>query len=79
MQKKATAAGGITVFVSRMGADPIAVDLAKGATVNEALAAANVSGGGRTEYFVSGVRANGDDILEHKDVLSLVTPKQAGS
>lgn len=69
----------IAVAVSRLGSDVVPVTLPKDATVRDALEKAGVSSGGRTEYFVSGVRADMDDVLEDGDVLALVTPKQAGN
>lgn len=68
----------IAVAVTRLGSDPVAVKLKKGGTVKEALALAGINAG-RAEYFVDGQRAEENDILEDGDVLSLVTPKQAGS
>lgn len=80
--EKANKAGGadsIAVAVTRLGADPIAVKLTDDRTVRKALELAGVATTGRTEYFVDGQRAEMDDILQEGDVLSLVTPKQAGS
>lgn len=82
MQKKTNSASEgatIAVAVSRLGSDVIPVTLPVGATVRDALAKAGVSTSGSTEYFVSGVRADMDDVLEDGDVLALVTPKQAGN
>lgn len=69
----------IAVAVSRLGSDVVPVTLPKDATVADALEKAAISASARTEYFVSGVRADMDDVLEDGDVLALVTPKQAGS
>jgi hypothetical protein len=69
----------IAVAVTRLGSEPVPVKLAKGSTVNDALAAAGITTTARGEYFVDGQRAEGADILEDGDVLTLVTPKQAGS
>lgn len=69
----------IAVAVSRLGSDVIPVTLSKDATVRDALAKAGVSTSGNVQYFVQGVRADMDDVLEDGDVLALVTPKQAGS
>lgn len=82
MQKKTTGSvegETIAVAVSRLGSDVVPVTLPIGATVRDALDKADVSSSTRTEYFVSGVRADMDDVLEDGDVLALVTPKQAGS
>lgn len=80
MQKKAAVAGdSITIFIARMGQDGVSVTVPKDTTVREALSKSDVGGTTtRTEYFVSGVRADMDDVLENGDVLSLTTPKQAG-
>lgn len=66
----------IAVAVVSFGNDPRPLTLKKGATVDEALAEAGIKNNGN--LFVSGERANGEDILEDGDVLSIVTPKQAG-
>lgn len=81
MQKKAAESGAenIAVSVSRLGNDPIPLCLPVGSTVSDALAKAGVSSLARTEYFVSGVKADSNDILEDGDVLACVTAKQAGS
>lgn len=68
----------IAVAVSRLGSDVVPVTLPKDSTVRDALEKAGVTAGARTEYFVSGVKADMDDVLENGDVLALVTPKQAG-
>jgi hypothetical protein len=47
--------------------------------VHVALEEAGVTLSGNAECFVSGKVAEKDDILEDKDVLSIVTPKQAGT
>jgi sulfur carrier protein ThiS len=69
---------GITVQVVSFGNDAVSVTLPEGATVSDALAQANIT---RTtqEIFVSGEVAEDSDILENGDVLSIVTPKQAGA
>lgn len=85
MKKTTTSAASpvdaITVTVSRLGSAATVVTLPKGdgATVQAALEAASVSTSGRGEYFVSGERAELNDILDDKDILIIVTPKQAGS
>lgn len=81
MKKSNTAPAGetIAVAVSRLGSDVIPVTIPKGGTVADALEKAGVSTSGRTEYFVSGVRAEMDDVLEDGDVLAITTPKQAGN
>ena len=80
--QKATGAGAtadvIAVSVVSFGNDPIALALPVGATVAQALAKAGITRNGQ-EIFVSGEDANDADILENGDVLSIVTPKQAGA
>ena len=68
----------IAVSIVSFGNDPIAVALPVGATVAQALAKADIERTGQ-EIFVSGETAEDDDVLESGDVLSIVTPKQAGS
>lgn len=68
----------IAVSVVSFGNDPVAVALPVGATVAQALAKAGVVRSGQ-EIFVSGETAEDSDILENGDVLSIVTPKQAGT
>ena len=68
----------IAVSITRLGSDPVAVSLTKGATVEEALAKANIATPDNAEFFVGGVRADGDDEVEDGDNISVVTPKQAG-
>ncbi len=80
MQKKVPEGGDvIAVSVARLGQEQLPITLPVGSTVSDALAKAGVSTTGRTEYFVSGVRADMEDELEDGDVLALVTPKQAGA
>lgn len=80
MQKAENTSGGsIAVSVARLGQEALPVVLPAGASVRDALAKAGVSTSDRTEYFVSGVRADFEDVLEDGDVLALVTPKQAGA
>lgn len=69
----------IAVTVSRFGHDPIAVVIPEGATVRDALEKADIDLDGREEVFVAGERADMSDEVEDKDVLSVVTPKAAGS
>lgn len=78
--RKAEGAGSasvITVSVVSFGNDPIAVALPVGSTVALALTRAGVERNGQ-EIFVSGETADDSDVLENGDVLSVVTPKQAG-
>lgn len=74
-----TAGDVIAVSVARLGQESLPLVIANGSTVRQALEKAGVTSTTRTEYFVSGVRADMDDVLEDGDVLALVTPKQAGA
>lgn len=78
-QEKDTGADVIAVSVARLGQESLPIVVAAGSTVRDALEKAGVGTTGRTEYFVSGARADMDDELEDGDVLALVTPKQAGA
>lgn len=71
--------GNIAVNVSRLGADPIAVVLPEGSTVADALTKSGVTVAANAELFVDGTRAERNDVLDDKDILTIVTPKQAGS
>jgi hypothetical protein len=68
----------IAVSVVSFGNDPIALALPVGATVAVALAQAGIVRGSQ-EIFCSGEVATDSDMLEAGDVLSIVSPKQAGS
>ena len=68
----------IAVSVVSFGNDPVAVAVPVGSTVAQVLAQANITRGSQ-EIFVSGETANDADIVENGDVLSIVTPKQAGA
>ncbi len=70
---------GIAVAVSRFGHDPVPVKLGEDATVSDALAAAGITLGPSEKAYVAGVEASGRDTLEDGDVLSIVTPKRAGT
>lgn len=69
----------IAVSVSRFGHDPVPVCVPEGATVEEVLEKAEIELNGREEIFVAGVKADMDSEVEDKDILSIVTPKQAGA
>lgn len=69
---------GVSVQVVRLGSDPITVTLTTDKTVQGALTKAGVTVD-NAQLFVDGVRADAGDELEDGDVLSIVTPKQAGS
>lgn len=68
----------IAVAVVSFGNDPVPLTLPVGATVADALIAAGITRSSQ-EFFVSGEPANDADVLEAGDVLSIVSPKQAGA
>lgn len=68
----------IAVSVVSFGNDPIALALPVGSTVAVALGQAGIVRGSQ-EIFCSGVIASDSDVLEAGDVLSIVSPKQAGA
>lgn len=69
----------IAVAVSRFGHEPIPVCVDEGATVREVLEKAGISLTGREKVYVAGAEATMRDEVEEGDVLSIVTPKQAGN
>lgn len=79
MKKKADVCDDqIAVSVSRFGHDPVPVCVPEGATVEDVLEKADIELEGREEIFVAGTKADMDSEVEDKDILSIVTPKQAG-
>jgi len=75
---QAAEAGQMIVTVARFGAAPQNVHVAEGSTVAQVMAEAGIVTEGREELFVEGERAETNDVLENGDILSVVTPKQAG-
>lgn len=68
----------IKVTVSRFGHEPRTLDVPEDSTVSDVLGIAGVSIEEHQQLFVEGVSAESGDILEDGDILSIVTPKQAG-
>lgn len=79
MKKTTKKAKGICAHVSRFGHDPVKVEVPTGSTVEEVLEEAGVDLNGREQVYILGAEADMEDIVEDKDVLSVVTPKAAGS
>lgn len=79
MRSNTTASGSIAVAVSRFGADPVALSLPEGSTVGEALSKAGITPSGAEQVFCAGQAADMSAIVEDGDVLSIVTPKAAGT
>lgn len=69
----------VAVAISRFGHDPVPVCLPEGGTVRAALEKAGIELARGEKVYVAGVEGGDDDILEDGDVLSIVTPKQAGN
>lgn len=78
MVRKSASATGVKVFVSRFGHDPVTVEIEKDSTVESVLEKAEIELTGREEVFILGEKAGMEDLVDDKDVLSVVTPKQAG-
>ena len=66
------------IFISRFGHDEIELEVPSGTTVAAVLQMSGIDLDGRQEVYVSGVRATPGSIVEDGDILSVVTPKQAG-
>lgn len=66
------------VTVAKFGQNPLAVTVPTGSTVADVLKAAGITVRGRETMFVEGDDATKADIMENGDILSIVTPKEAG-
>ena len=77
-KKKQKKSSQIAVTVSRFGHDPIPFAVEEGATVEEVLELADIELSGRETVYIDGEEVDSDVEVEDKDVLSIVTPKQAG-
>ena len=69
----------LAVAVSRFGHEPLPVCVPEGASVRDVLEKAEISLSGREKVYVAGAEASMRDVVEEGDVLSIVTPKQAGN
>lgn len=78
MQKAQSNSNSITVTITRFGHNTQTVSVAEGSTVAQVLESAGIVLAGLEELFVEGQTAESNDILEDGDLLSIVTPKQAG-
>ena len=78
VKKGAKKTGDIIVTIARFGQNPQNVTVAAGSTVGDAIKAAGITVKGRETMFVEGEDATRADILENGDILSIVSPKEAG-
>jgi len=69
----------INITVGRYGSEPEKVEVPEDSTVAEALANAGITLGSVEKAWVNGERASLNDILEDKDNINLVSPKEGGS
>ena len=76
-KKVAAKTKGLSVAVSRFGHDPIPVTVDDGATIQDVLNEAGIDLAGTEKVYVSGQEFALTDEVEDKDVVSIVTPKQA--
>lgn len=69
----------ITVYIARFGHEEVALDVEEGTTVAGVFAKSGIDLVGRQQAYVDGVPALPGSIVEDGDVVSIVTPKQAGT
>ena len=75
----ATGGNTVNVMVSRFGHDPIAVAIAEGSTIGAVLDKAGLSLEGSQQLFCAGAEVRSSDVVDDGDVISIVTPKAAGT
>lgn len=69
----------MSVSIARFGQSTLTLDVPIDSTVSDVLEQAGIDTQGNEQLFVAGTSANSNDILEAGDILSIVTPKQAGT
>lgn len=69
----------ITVYIARFGHDEVEVEVMPGTTVAQVFQMSGIDLTGREQAYVDGVPAQPSSIVEDGDVVSIVTPKQAGA
>lgn len=67
-----------TVRVGRFGSDPVSVSVAGRATVEAILAKAEMTLGPSEQVWLNGIRATAGSVARTGDIISIVTPKEAG-
>ncbi len=68
----------IEIVIARFGSDPEHVEVAVGSTIEEVLKEVGYYIGSSEKVFVNGDKAMMKDVVENKDNILLVSPKQAG-
>lgn len=66
------------VLVGRFGSSPEEVSVKKGSTVAEVLDEAGIEMGEKEKVWLNGERAESDDVVEKGDIVSILSPKEAG-
>jgi sulfur carrier protein ThiS len=69
----------MTVSIARFGQSTLTLEVPVDSTVQDVLDSAGIDTQGNEQLFVAGTNANANDILDAGDILSIVTPKQAGT
>lgn len=73
------AARSIKVMIGRFGSTPSAVNIKASSTVLEALTKAGIEVGSSERVWLNGERATRTDKVAAGDIISIVSPKQAGA
>lgn len=76
---KAKAGRAIKVMIGRFGSTPTAVTVAANSTVLEALTKAGIEVEGSERVWLNGEAATRTDKVGAGDIISIVSPKQAGA
>lgn len=79
MKKKKTTSRSIEVKISRFNETTEAVSLSTGASVADALEAADISLGSSESLWVDGQKADSSDTVEDGDFLQIVGKKEGGN
>ena len=77
--KKAAKAHSVKVMVGRFGSTPSAVSIANNSTVIQVLQKAGIEVGGSERVWLNGERATRTEKVRAGDIISIVSPKQAGA
>lgn len=77
-KRSAASTSGTKVMVGRFGSEPVSITVGSGATVGGVLEAANISVSTNEKVWLNGTRVTLSDKVQTGDIISIVTPKQAG-